>query len=396
MTSTAPETGAAAAPPVAEPPVIDPPWEGYTPAHEELRTRVREWVRVHVAPHVDAWERAGDFPRELFAAAGEAGLFGHKVPVAFGGQGVDFTADLVVTEELTGCWSGGVAAALGAHKDLGSYYIWRFGTPAQRERWVPPALRGSSVTALAVTEPGAGSDVAGVRTSAARAADGWVLDGAKTFITNGSWADVVVVAALSDPEAGGHHGLSLFVVEAGDPGFSRRRVPTLGWRTSHTGELAFAGVELADDRLLGGPEQAGQGFPAIMRNFQWERIVLAVAAVRQADDVLDLARRHARGEGAHARLADLAAETEAARSLARHAVRLHHAGRDAVREVSMAKWLACDLAVRVCEAAVEAAGWDGGLAQHRLERALRDARLGPIGGGTSEIMLEVVGRSYGL
>ena len=380
---------------MTEPPVVDPPWELYTEAHEMLRRRVRAWVAEHVLPAVDAWEAQADFPRELFAAAGAAGLFGHKLPTAIGGQGVDFTADLVVTEELTSCWSGGVAAALGAHKDLGSYYLWRFGTDAQRERWLPAAMRGEVVTGLAVTEPGTGSDVAGVTTRAEPTNDGWRLNGAKTFITNGSWADVLVVAALTDPQAGGHYGLSLFLVESDDPGFTRRRVPTLGWCTSHTGELAFTDVMLPADRLLGGEAMAGQGFACIMRNFQWERISMAVAAVRQADDVLALGATRA-GDADWGTLADLTAEVEAARSLTRHAVRLHLAGHEAIREVSSAKWLACDVAVRVCEAVLQVLGWEGGLAHHRIERALRDARLGPIGGGTSQIMLEVVGRSHGL
>ena len=215
--------------------------------------------------------------------------------------------------------------------------------------------------------------------------------GSKTFITNGGWADVLVIAAITDPEQGGHHGMSLFVVERDDEGFSSRRIDTLGWRTSSTAELHFDAVRLPGDRLLGGEAMLHRGFVAIMHNFQWERIGMALGAVRAAEEVLALAERAMPDAVA----ADLAVEVAAARALTYRALRLFVGGADAVRETSMAKWYACELDVRVCEAAVEACGWDGLLAG-RLERALRDARLGPIGGGTTEIMKEVVGRGYGL
>jgi acyl-CoA dehydrogenase len=355
-----------------------------SPHHERLRAEVHAWVGEHLAPHADAWEAAGAFPREVFPAAGKAGLLGWKVAPDYGGSGPDLQADAIVTEELAGCGSGGVAAALGAHKDLGSYYIARFGTDAQRRRWLPPAVAGDAVTALAVTEPGAGSDVAGIRTRARREADGtWTLNGTKTFITNGTLADVVVVLAVTDPERGAHHGSTLFLVGADDAGFTRRRIPTVGWRTSGTGELSFADVRLDAGRVLGGDEALGEGFVNVMRNFQWERLVMALAAVRGAEQSL------ARG----ADDAGLRAEVAAVRALTEHALRLHLDGADAVREVSMAKWYACEVAVRAADAALTAAGPG---ADDLLARALRDARLGPIGGGTTEIMLEVIGRSYGL
>jgi acyl-CoA dehydrogenase len=374
-------------------------WELYSDEHRALRARVRRWVTDRLAPNVDDWEADEDFPRDVFVDGGREGLFGCKVPPEDGGTGPDFVADAVVTEELAACGSGGVAAALGAHKDLGSYYIARFGTADQRRRWVPAALRGRCVTALAVTEPGAGSDVAGVRTRARRGSGGdWILDGAKTFITNGTWADVVVVLALTDPDAGGHHGQTLLVVEAGDAGFAAQRIRTLGWRTSHTGALSFNAVRLPADRVLGGDAMVGAGFTCVMRNFQWERIVMALAAARAAERVVDdavAAARVAGGPGWPYRLAEAALEVSAARRLAEHALRLHVAGADAVREVSMAKSHACRVAVGACETAIDVLG-PAAFASARWERALRDARLGPIGGGTTEILHEVIGRSYGL
>jgi acyl-CoA dehydrogenase len=371
----------------ADPPAVEVGHAIWSAGHQGLRARVRAWVDREISPHVEEWERAGRLPRELFTAAAAEGLFGWKVPSGAGGCGPDFVADAVVSEELAGCWSGGVAAALGAHKDLGPYYVWRFGDDAQRARWMPAFLAGTSIGALAVTEPGAGSDVAGLRTTAVRDGADWVLQGEKTFITNGDWADVVVVAALTDPGQGGHHGLSLFVVERGDAGFGSRRIDTLGWRTSSTGALSFDAVRLPPDRLLGGEQMLNQGFVAIMHNFQWERIGMALGAVRAAADVLTECRGAVPGQ--------LVAEVAAARSLTHRALRGYVGGEDMVRETSMAKWYACEVAVRVCEAAVAAGGWHG-LREGRLERALRDARLGPIGGGTTQIMLEVVGRSYGL
>lgn len=366
------------------PPAVDVDYDLWRPQHDHLRTQVRGWLAEHVVPFVDEWEAQGGVPRELFTAAGEAGLFGWKLPLSIGGSGPDFLGDAVVTQELAGCWSGGTAAALGAHKDLGPYYVWRFGTDEQRERWVPDFMRGSSVGALGVTEPGAGSDVAGLRTRAVRDGGDWILDGSKTFITNGGWADVLVIAAVTDPEQGGHHGMSLFVVERGDDGFSSQRIDTLGWRTSSTAALTFDSVRLPAERLLGGEPMLGQGFVAIMHNFQWERIAMALGAVRSSEAVVAMGVLPA----------DLVAEVAAVRALTHRALRGFVAGEDVVRETSMAKWYACELAVRVCEAALEVGGWSA-LAGGRLERKLRDARLGPIGGGTTEIMKEVVGRGYG-
>jgi acyl-CoA dehydrogenase len=377
----------------AEPPLVDVGWELFDATHEALRSRARDFVATAIMPEVDAWEAAGEFPRELFAEAGERGLFGWKVAPELGGCGADLLADAVVTEELSGCWSGGVAAGLGAHKDLGSYYVWRFGTDEQRRRWLPAAMRGEVIGALAVTEPGAGSDVAGVRTRAVRQPDGdWVLVGSKVFITNGTWADFLVVAAVTDPDAGGHHGMTLFLVEREDPGFASRRIPTLGWRTSHTAELSFSEVRLPAERVLGGDEQLGQGFVCIMRNFQWERLSMALGAVRSARDLLAIAPAPLDLEG-------LADEVAAVRSLTDHALRLHVHGQDAVREVSMAKSYACELAVRVARdvlGQLVAARPVDPLLVERADRALRDARLGPIGGGTTEIMHEIIGRGYGL
>jgi alkylation response protein AidB-like acyl-CoA dehydrogenase len=377
----------------------------FTEDHAALRDGVRRFVEGRLRPHAEEWERAGEFPiREVFGDAGAVGLFGAKYEDEYGGTGPDLVADALITEELAGCGSAGVAAALGAHKDLATLYVHRFGTEQQRRRWLALSIAGASIGALAVTEAGAGSDVAGLHTRAARDGDEWVLSGSKTFITNGSIADYVVVAARTDPQADGYEGISLLVVERGTPGFEAQRLETAGWRTSHTGDLSFDGCRLPATNLLG---EEGRGFQHIMENFQWERLVMALSAVAGARHTLAMAEGYGGQRTAFGRpissfqvwrhrLADLATDIEAAGALTYHALRTVVAGQDAVREVSMAKWYACELAWRVADEALQIHGGYGFTREFPAERAWRDARLGPIGGGTTEIMKELIGRTYGL
>jgi len=376
----------------------------FTEEHDAMRATVRSWVANELRPHADEWERQGEFPyRTVFREAAGLGLFGAKYEEDYGGTGPDLVADAVISEELSRCGSGGVAAALGAHKDLGPYYVYRFGTEVQRQRWLAPAVRGEWIGALAVTEPGAGSDVGGITTRAERDGDVWRLTGGKTFITNGSIADFAVVAAKTDPAAG-HRGITLFVVDTSLEGFSSSRMSTVGWRTSHTGELHLDGVKVGDDARLG---KVGEGFYCIMRNFQWERLGMALGAVAGAEETLALGMRYAEDRTAFGRpvgkfqvwrhrFADLGTEIEAARSLAYHALRMIVAGEDATREVSMAKWYSNELAWKVADEALQVHGGYGYMMEFPVQRAWRDARLGPIGGGTTEVMKEIIGRLMGL
>jgi acyl-CoA dehydrogenase len=373
----------------------------FTEDHDALREGVRRFVGGALAPHAEEWERTGDFPfRQVFREAGAIGLFGAKYEEAYEGTGPDLVADALITEEVARCGSAGVAAALGAHKDLASFYVDRFGTEDQKQRWLVPSIAGEAIGALAITEPEAGSDVASIATRAERAGDRWSLRGAKTFITNGPIADYIVVAARSNEDTGAG-GISLFLVDPSAPGFEARRIDTLGWRTSHTGELSFDGVP---GELLG---REGKGFAHIMECFTWERLSMALAAVAGAERTLDLAVSYAREREAFGRpvarfqtwrhrFADLATEITAARSLSYHALRKVVAGEDAVREVSMAKWLATELDWRVADEALQVHGGYGYMMEYPVQRAWRDARLGPIGGGTTEIMKELIGRSFGL
>ena len=397
----------------------------FSPEHDELRRSVRDFVTKELQPHATEWERAGEFPKELFARAGELGFFGMKFPAELGGSGPDFIADAVVTEEFTLCGSGGLAASFGAHKDLASLYLYNFGSPEQQQRWLVPAIAGELVGALGVTEPDAGSDVAAITTSAVRDGDDWIINGSKMFITNGSWADFVIVAAKTRPDEG-HEGITLFVVDRGAasagpqdkngaasagpqdknglPGFESRRIPTLGWRTGQTGELSFADVRVGDDCRLG---EEGSGFYAIMRNFAWERIVMALAQVAGAQRTYELGRDYSQDRQAFGRpvakfqvwrhrFADLATRIEAGRALTYLALRRFTGDDNPIREAAMAKLYTSELAFQVADECVQIHGGYGYVTEFPAERAWRDARLGPIGGGTSEIMRDLIGKTYGL
>ncbi|MGH2829632.1 MAG: acyl-CoA dehydrogenase family protein [Actinomycetota bacterium] len=363
---------------------------------------MRDFVSREITPNVERWEQERDFPRSLYERCGALGLLGLKYEASYGGSGPDYLADVVVIEELAQCGAGGVAAGLGAHKDLASYYVYRFGNDEQRKRWLVPSITGERIGALAVTEPGAGTDVAGITSRAARDGDSWILNGQKAFITNGSKADYAVVAVRTGGE--GYGGISLIVVERDAPGFTTRRMSTVGWWTSHTGELFFDDCRVPAENMLG---EEGTGFISIMKNFQWERLGMALGAVSAAERILALGIGYAKERKAFGRtvssfqvwrhrFADLETEIHAARALTYHALRKWLAGQDATREVSMAKWLACELDYKVADEALQVHGGYGYMMEFPVQRAWRDARLGPVGGGTTEIMKEVIARTLGL
>jgi alkylation response protein AidB-like acyl-CoA dehydrogenase len=378
-------------------------FELFRPEHDELRSAVRAYVQKELLPNAEAWEKAEEFPKDTFKRIGGLGFFGMKYPEDVGGSGPDFLADAVVTEEFAGCGSGGVSSCLGAHKDLSTLYVYNFGTPEQHKKWLVPALAGEVVGALAVTEPDTGSDVAAIATRAKPDGSDWIINGNKTFITNGAWADFIVVAAKTDPDAG-HDGITLFVVDTATPGFSARKLRMLGWRPGQTGELNFSDVRVPKEAVLG---EVGSGFKAIMVNFAWERLIMALGAVAGAQRVYEIAKEYALDRHAFGRpigkfqvwrhrFADIATRIEAARAMTYNALRLYIAGENPIREVSMAKLYACELAFHVADECVQIHGGYGYTTEFPAERALRDARLGPIGGGTSQIMKEIIGKTYGL
>lgn len=371
--------------------------------HEAFRESVRRFIEREVAPHADEWEAARTFPRELFRRFGELDLLGLKYPGAYGGTDAGPIYEAVLMEELSRCGSGGVAGAIGAHVAIATPPLFHHGTQEQKQRWLRPAVSGEAIAALAITEPGGGSDVAALQTRAVRRGDHYLVNGSKAFITNGTRADWLVVAVRTTPE-GGHRGVSLLVVERGTPGFSVSRIETLGWWPSDTAELVFTDAQVPAQNLLG---EENHGFRYIMETFQWERIWAAIASTAGAQRSLELAIAYARERVAFGRrlgelqvirhmLADMALEVEQARRLAYHALWLYTLGRPCVLEVSMAKLGATEAAFHVADRALQIHAGYGYSMEFPIQRAWRDARLGPIGGGTSEIMREIIARELDL
>ena len=373
--------------------------------HEELRQTVARFVAAEIAPHVDDWERAEEFPRELYRGCAELGFLGLKFPERYGGQGGDHLHDAVWVEELARSGgSGGVAACLNAHASIALPPIFNFGTEEQRRRWLAPGIAGEKIGALGITEPGAGSDVAGITTTARRVGDTYVVNGAKTFITNGVRADFLVCACKTT-EAGGHDGISFLVLERDMPGYEvSRKLEKLGWRSSDTGELSFTDVEVPAANLLG--EENG-GFHLIMANFAWERLLMAIGAVGAMQRLIEIAVAYASDREAFGRpigkfqairhqIAEMATKAEASRALTYDALRLFHTGQPCIREVSMAKLLTQRAALEIADQTLQIHGGYGYTREYGIERAVRDARLGPIGGGTDEVMKEIIGKTLGL
>jgi acyl-CoA dehydrogenase len=377
----------------------DPP---FTPEHEELRESIRGFIGRELAPHSQQWEDEKWFPDEVFGKLAAQGLLGLKYPTELGGQGGDYMHEAVMCEELARIGSGGTAAGIGAHVNIATPPIWKFGTEEQQQSYLVPAIRGEKIGALGITEPGAGSDVAGLRTSAERVDGGWVLNGEKTYITNGVRAHFIVTAAKTTPE-GGHHGISFFIVDRSE-GVSSSKLEKLGWHASDTATIAYQDVFVPEDRLLG---ELHGGFKLIMANFQWERLAMALGAVGAMRLAWERTARFAREREAFGRplsghqvirhkLADLAASAYQARCVTYDALRRFVAGEEPLREVTMAKLLTQRACFELMDECLQIHGGAGYMREVWVERAARDARLGPIGGGSDEIMREILGRVLGL
>jgi acyl-CoA dehydrogenase len=365
---------------------------------------MRAFVEGELRPHTPEWEAARSFPNEVFSKLAARGWLGLKY-----GPDADWVADAVLCEELPRAGSGGLSAGLGAHIGIATPPLATFGTEAQQARWLAPAIRGEKIAALAITEPDTGSDVAAIRTRAERVDGGWVVNGAKTFITNGVRADFYVTAVRTRPEPG-HGSLSFLVVEAGD-GVTARPLEKLGWHASDTAEIAFDDVAVPDEALLG---EEGRGFYLIVANFQWERLLMALGAVGSMRATLErvIAILGERGCSQSVRhtVAALAVRAEAGTALTYHALRrfldggARHgeaagdeaSGRGSVREVTMAKLATQRTNFELQDACYGLLADLGHEDAHDLARAARDARLGPIGGGTDEIMKEILGKTLGL
>jgi acyl-CoA dehydrogenase len=373
-----------------------------TPEHELLRDQVARFVAREVEPHALAWEAAGHTPRPVLKKLGAAGLLGLMYEGAYGGGEADALTNLVFAEALSQSTFGGFIITVLVHTDMASPHLHHAGTAAQKERWLPGITAGETITAVAVTEPGAGSDVAGIRTTARRSADGseWILNGTKLFITNGVFADLYFVAAKTGE---GRHAMSMFIVEKGTPGFRvGRSLEKGGWLSSDTAELVFEDCRIPAAYLLG---EENRGFYSVMKNFQTERIALGAMAVGHCMQALKATLEHVRERKAFGetlfdkqvvrqRLAMLDAKVRAARSFMYHCAWRVTQGHDVVQEVSMLKALTGELVNEVVSGCQQFHGGMGYMRGTVIERLWRDARVLAIGGGATEVMLDEVAKRY--
>ena len=371
-----------------------------TPEHELLREQVARFVAREVEPHGEAWEAAGMVPREVLRKMGDAGFLGLMYESAHGGAEADALTNLVFAEALSQSTFAGFVITVLVHTDMASPHLHHAGTPAQKARYLPGITAGTTISAVAITEPGAGSDVAGLRASARHDGTHWVLDGTKLFITNGVHADVYFVAARTGP---GRHDISMFIVDKGTPSFSvGRALDKTGWRSSDTAELVFDGCRIPADHLLGAQNQ---GFRSVMKNFQTERIALGAMAVGHCTRALELTREYVRDRQAFGgtlwdkqtvrqRLAMLDAKTRAARAYLYHCAWLVTQGRDVVQDVSLLKALTGELVNEVVQTCQQFHGGMGYMRGTAIERLWRDARILAIGGGATEVMLDEAAKRY--
>jgi acyl-CoA dehydrogenase len=371
-----------------------------TPEHAQLREQVRRFIAREVEPHGAAWEEAGCVPREVLRKMGDAGLFGLMYEPEYGGAGADAMTNLVFAEALSQSTFGGFIITALVHTDMASPHLHHAGTPAQKAHWLPGVIRGETITAVGISEPGAGSDVAGIRTTARRDGDEWVINGTKMFITNGVHANLYFVAAKTGP---GKRDMSMLIVEKGTPGFTvGRALKKTGWLSSDTAELILENVRIPSGNLLG---EEGKGFYSVMKNFQTERIALGAMAVGHCQQALNLTLDHVRQRQAFGgplweqqtirqRLSMLDAKTRAARQFMYHCAWRVTQGHDIVQDVSMLKALTGELANEVLQTCQQFHGGMGFMRETAIERLWRDARVLAIGGGATEVMLEEVAKRY--
>ena len=371
--------------------------------HDAFRDAVRTFCEKEITPHHDEWERAGIVPRELWSAAGEQGLLGFMMPEEYGGGGAaDYRFNTVLAEELTRAHASGVGFML--HTDLVSAYLLAYANDEQKQRWFPSFCTGEMITGIAMTEPGAGSDLQGIRTTAVRDGDDYVLNGQKTFISNGINADLLVVVAKTDPGAG-YEGISLLVVERDMPGFTRgRNLDKIGLKAQDTAELYFDDVRVPARNLLG---SEGQGFIYLMEMLPQERLAIAVVAAAACETALADTLEYCKTRTAFGKpigsfqnsrfvLAEMATETQIARVFVDRCIEEHNAGNLSIEDAAMAKWWTTELQKRVVDQCLQLHGGYGYMSEYPIAKAYLDTRIQTIYGGTTEIMKEIIGRTMGV
>ncbi|MGW4244797.1 acyl-CoA dehydrogenase family protein [Nocardia sp. NPDC004722] len=375
----------------------------FEPEHDLFRESFRKFLDQHVAPHHEQWEHDGIVDRAVWLEAGKQGFLGMAVPEQYGGGGVkDFRYNAIVTEEVTkGFYSG---LGFGLHNDVIAPYLLELANEEQKQRWLPGFCSGEIITAIAMTEPGTGSDLQGIKTRAVRDGDDWVLNGSKTFITNGINADIVIVVAQTDASKGAM-GFSLLVVERGMPGFERgRNLDKIGLKAQDTAELSFTDVRVPAKNLLG---TEGQGFIHLMQNLPQERLSIAVMAAAAMEGCLDLTCQYVRDRKAFGKpigaqqntrfvLAELATKTTAVRVFTDRCIDLLNAEKLTVEEAAMAKWWSTEEQLDLITKCLQLHGGYGYMREYPIAKAYMDARVQTIYGGTTEIMKEIIGRSLKL
>ncbi|HIP71787.1 MAG TPA: acyl-CoA dehydrogenase [Anaerolineae bacterium] len=374
----------------------------FTDEHQMFRESVRRFIEKEIAPYHEQWEKEGIVPRELWLKAGKMGFLAMDVPEEYGGLGLkDFRYNVVITEELTKAGASGVG--FGLHNDITVPYFLAYGAEEQKERFLPKFVTGEWITAIAMSEPDAGSDLAGIRTTAVRQNDYYRLNGQKTFITNGILSDVVIVVAKTDPEAG-HSGISLLIVERGMEGFERgRNLDKIGLKAQDTAELFFDNVKVPVENLLGGE---GQGFYQLMMQLPQERLSIAVIAVAACEAILEMTMQYCQERAAFGRpigkfqhnrflLAEMKTETEIARVFVDRCITELNAGSLSPAEAAMAKWWTTELQKKVVDQCLQLHGGYGYMMEYPIAKAYLDSRVQTIYGGTTEIMKEIIGRSLG-
>ncbi len=367
--------------------------------HESFRKTIRQFLEAEAIPHIDQWEADGMIPREFWRKFGEMGYFGLCYPENLGGSGLDFFYDVVMLEEISKIFSGGFAITAAVQVFMSTPYIFHHGSDYLKENYLKPAIEGKKIGCIGITEPGAGSDAANIQMRARKEGDHYVLNGSKTFITNGIYGQFVILVCKTNPEAGAA-GVSLLVVDLDAPGISKNKLKKLGWHSSDTAELHFDDVKVPAQNLLG---EEGKGFYYLMGGLQLERLAGSIMGYSGCDAVLNyslqyMSERQAFGRTINKfqvlrhRVAQLSAEIESVRFFVLHTCRMHADGKYAVKESSMAKLLATELADKATYQCLQFFGGYGYMEEYKVARAYRDSRIGTIGGGSSEIMREIIAK----
>jgi acyl-CoA dehydrogenase len=371
----------------------------FTEEHEVFRKSFRDFLQKEVTPHIDKWEKTGTIERFIWKKFGEMGYFGLNSPEEFGGLNLDIFYTVIFLEELQKINSGGFAAAMWAHAYLAMTHVTKEGDDRIKNKYLTPSIDGDKIGCLCISEPFGGSDVAGMRTTAVKKGDSYVINGSKTFITNGIYSDYLVVAAKTNPEEK-HKGMSIFIIDRDTPGISSTKLDKLGWRASDTAEIAFDNVVIPSENLMG---EEGKGFPYIMQHFALERLIMAINAHARAEYAVEYAiqymsERQAFGktldkfQALRHKIAEMASEVEMCKEFNYSIAKRLNDGTYVVKEASMAKMLSTKMADAVIYDALQMLGGYGYMEDYPMARLLRDSRLGPIGGGTSEILKEIIAK----